>query len=785
MGLAAAANYPAPFVQSGAGDVAVVIGANSADMSYATTIAQDLSPKITTGASTTTVTGGDSVLLERGRDKFNLGDALNTHYTTMDYDEFTEVLAKGTYLNDDNNEYKYEQKIEMSSEAIQFFKDSNFNEDKPIIGFNFDRGDLVLNYTLSFTTAAEGGAASGTDEYPKIDNTKINFLGKDWFISDAEYTTNGIQLTLLDSANTNTIKEGETKPMTVGGKSYTVSIDSFSGTASAGRVKFIVNGETTNALAEGQTYKLSDGTYVGVKEVSMRDVAGTTATAEFSLGNGKLVLEHNTEVQINDKALSELEDSNEYSSMIKTYFTNSTATNIDKMVLEWKVNTRTFVAPGTDLIMPGFDAIKLSMANWNVPSPETTVIDDDGDSVRVSTTVKDGDLNLNILYANSSITGFEGIGASSTEKLVTNSSVDPTFVLNETENSYFVATWISGKEAESYAYEIGTITLSDGKNATKLTNLVSGGSNVEFSGVGDQKDVGQLTFTLVSANDADGTASVKVSGSEAYGDLLASVGGMVMRLPVATNAVNYTAVPLTDGQFNTNASAQGYVGTTWVMNVTEADKDGNVHTGSVTPKSFTVSLGLVSGEGTEPTDTSLTEIREERSSDYYAAYVASDLATKVRLYKPSSSSALNSLEITYAGSESYANVYLAEASATSSGSGSGLVAIRDTELTSTDKNKNLIVVGGSCINQVAASLLGSSVPMCGAEWEAKTGAGAGKFIIQSFASPYSSSKTALLVAGYDLADTQKAVTYLVNKPVDTTVGKKYAGTSATEATLVV
>jgi len=62
-----------------------------------------------------------------------------------------------------------------------------------------------------------------------------------------------------------------------------------------------------------------------------------------------------------------------------------------------------------------------------------------------------------------------------------------------------------------------------------------------------------------------------------------------------------------------------------------------------------------------------------------------------------------------------------------------------------------------------------------------TGVAAGEFLIQSFDR---SGKTALLVAGYNAADTEKAATYLLNEDVDTSVGMKYKGMSATEATVV-
>ena len=97
--------------------------------------------------------------------------------------------------------------------------------------------------------------------------------------------------------------------------------------------------------------------------------------------------------------------------------------------------------------------------------------------------------------------------------------------------------------------------------------------------------------------------------------------------------------------------------------------------------------------------------------------------------------------------------------------------------------KNLIIIGGSCINSAAASLVGGA--HCGSGWTDATSVGSGQFLIQSFGDAYTTGKIALLVAGYSAADTINAVTYLKTQTVDTTAGKKYKGTSSTSATLVV
>jgi S-layer protein (TIGR01564 family) len=100
-------------------------------------------------------------------------------------------------------------------------------------------------------------------------------------------------------------------------------------------------------------------------------------------------------------------------------------------------------------------------------------------------------------------------------------------------------------------------------------------------------------------------------------------------------------------------------------------------------------------------------------------------------------------------------------------------------------SKNLIVVGGSCINSVAARLVGSAA--CGTAFTTATnGIGAGQFLIKSYSNPYSEGKVALLVAGYDAADTANAVTYLKTHDIDTTVAEQgYVGSSSTAAELKV
>lgn len=142
--------------------------------------------------------------------------------------------------------------------------------------------------------------------------------------------------------------------------------------------------------------------------------------------------------------------------------------------------------------------------------------------------------------------------------------------------------------------------------------------------------------------------------------------------------------------------------------------------------------------------------------------------------------------INYPDNQIEALVYVAETDATITTSGGGAtggsvkelgsVAITDAEVGSAS-GKNLIVVGGSCVNSVAASLLNVATSTCGADWTAATGIASGEYLIETFSR--TGDKIATLVAGYNAGDTTNAAKALTTQTVDTSAGKKYKGTSAT------
>jgi len=753
----AAAAYPAPFVNSGVGDAAIVVGANAAatDTIAATDLGASLDESITSASGSTTATEGDKIKLQKSTNLFNLGENMSEFYSTLDNEQLTKVLADGVYTNDANDEYDFEQSITLGTQLqLTHFLDSDFNNDKPIIGFDLADGTHILNYTLEFTPdAVLGGTLSSTKHIPNLETTDLTMLGRSYYIVKAEENSNGVKLTLLDNANTATATYGD-EPMavTVGDKTYQVSVDFIDATNTI----LVVDGVKTNKMVEGDVFKVGTDSYVAVKNILYDAKESGISKVEFSIGSGKIVMENGQEVQVNGKDISDITDPGQ---ILNAYITNS-STDVSKIVLEWNLDDDDWIAPGTELVLPGFETIKFSMTGFNQPGAESSKFEADGDTKYVlKTTIKDGSLTLPLLYMNDSITGVGGMGEKVTHQLRTfnetgrSGSTSVGTSLNESQNNYFVATWISGKDFETYAYELSGIRDASGKNETTLKNL-AGGSDIVFSEVGKDKDRGNINFKLDAASDDDKIANITVSVTSGlvYLDRLVTKEGLQIRLPVT-------------GQKDMPIGNYSVGDTTWTTNLTEEDKDGNVAYG----KSFTITSTVNSNDGMEPTATgsdlvSTTALLEtEDDSNNYIGYVQSPIATKVLWYKPTSGA--NTLDIIYPGGESSADVYISEAAVKFTGS-NAIAVVKDTEVDSV-KDKNLVVVGGSCINTVAAQILGSSTPLCGSAFSDKTGAGVGKYLIQVAASPVNSGKIAMLVAGYEAPDTVNAVAFVKQGTVDT------------------
>ena len=733
LGTAMAANYPEPFVSGSTANAAIVYGTGSGvsdlDLVAANAIQGDLGADLP-ATGTISFSGGETFDLIKSSDSFNFGDTLDSVYTSLDDDEMEVFLQDGTY-NDGSIDEEYDQKITFGTKELTLFTDIDYNDKEPTLGFEYASGNLVLSYEIEYDTAI-----TMTD----MNDTKMPLMGKEYYV----LTASAGEINLLDTADTYTLAKDES--VTIGGKVVTVTY--ISSTATEG-VKFDVDGVSTDKIPENEYEELEDESYLVVTEVLYDAKEAGISKVEFAVGAGKIDLVNGSEVEINDEDVDGLEVT-----------IDDTLGELDGITLAWDAYDKEFLTESSAFTMPGFETIKLAFGGLDFPS-DPEVISIDGSS---TLTLSMGNFDIDLMWRNA--TDYQTFGAEDyelitaiTENLTDGFNYTSPAVTNLTGGldlglrDRIIITRIDNDlgDTEQYYWEVDKIENNSDVIDVRLDDvMIDGTSDVQFTDL-EEETKGDIILNLVAINSTGADARIYLNFT-ATGDTtvtydkIVSESGLIFDLPV--NA--------TEGSF---------------INVTEANRDGDLNTGD----QFSLTVGNNSDNDLYIRTHNLTYEVETLSDDAYLGYVDSELATKVEHDKGPDA---YDIVITYWGEEVEATVTVASSDAEVVSEGvAAVMVVKDTEVGSVD-SKNLIVVGGSCINSAAAALVGDAY--CGDAWTTATGVGSGQFLIKSYASSSLTSEIALLVAGYEKEDTTNAATYLQTKLVDT--NKSYISTSSTTVT---
>ena len=649
----------------------------------------------------------------------------------------------------------------MANIQYSMFEDNDYKEDEPTLGFKIQNNQPILTYTLEFT-----------DEpmWEDLVTTDLPLMGSNYYVLDV---IENDQLVLLDSAVTTDLFEGESTTVNVGDKSYEVSIN-FIGD---NKVKLLINGEVTNSLSESDTQRIEGGAYIGIKEINVQDYSGGVKNVEFSIGLGKLELNDGQNIELNGDDIAEL----------KSTFTSSDG-KLSKIEITWTAEDDLFVAKDSEVVMPRFEAVKLSYTGMtnDINEKITVMSSDDRSIVLENFPLKDSVEDINILYSNSAGTGYIGIGKDSDNQLATtNGSL---LVFNRDVHDYFIASWNDGDDAESYLMRATNFKVESGVNKTTFQYKKDGlwvDAKTDAKN-GDAISIGNLELQVASEVDKPNKIVEIMAGNNVDFRTLYSKEGAKIYLPYNNTAGSLNIGNLSSGydEYFLNDSSPS----TWTLGFVEEDDDENIGSGDV----ISLQLGFNSASTPEVSVTSIDYSGDSGSSteildtDVFRNFAYSPLATEVLWNKPSGSQ--NFVELVYHGKEVYGNFYLSSKETfftngdSESGSMSMILNIKDTEIESVG-DRNIIVVGGTCINSVARDLLGISTPLCGSDFTSETGVSSGEFLIQTFSR--SGGKTATLVAGYRAQDTANAANALTTKFPEISIGTKYEGDSSGRFELVV
>ena len=740
---ALAASYPTPF---SATNTAVVVGASAAasDTTAAVSIATNLGMKAAS-SSAATVVGGDSVDLGEVFGDIVLGASIGG---TL-YDDELPLLKDGKVDGVD-----YSQKLDIGTHTIEF--DDLVDEDNYVVNsdlaedltpiLHINHGTSALwTYTLTFDEDFNATAAG---------NEKIVIAGKEYTI--APDLAKGDDLTLYASSNTVEVTYGQTQTVEVAGKSFTIAVTG-GRDLSTPEATVSINGVSSRVVA-GNTIESNNEEFY-VSEVYMNTFSDTkTMSVELFVGAEKLVIAASStsvspmEVELGDDTIDS----------VTGYFTSTTSSGLDKLrtiVLEFtpseadydydaEYQEYSYLEMGeavTDPVLGTFNVVFESASQGLTEDKELIEILRSGDELRVRFTNVAGDEYTIAPEKNN----------------VQNVLSDFTNLDRTARKSKFILNKDGSTEDITHVAEITDVEM-DSSNFKSLT--------FSYAGTTEKVNVGEPI-----RRSADSLYVCKGVGSSIADD--ASVAG---NFSIQTGVCDYDndshTIDFYTGGLDTIYAANEVtikLGTANQIILDETNSDANAldvihfdYAWDSTDKEYDITTNtLFKVDGASYQDNELEAYLTELGS--YIEYDA-DEDSWAKIYTPEE-------QTTY-------NVFVATDVSSETPSETGKLTVLDSE-SSAYAGKNLIVVGGSAVNSVAASLLGlTGDARFGEGFTAKTSIVSGEALIEAFDHD---GKVALLVAGYDAADTTKAASYLTSgAAVSTDLGTKLRVTSQTEAVAI-
>ena len=746
---ALAASYPTPF---SATNTAVVVGASAAasDTTAAVSIATNLGMKAAS-SSAATVVGGDSVDLGDVFGDIVLGASIGG---TLYDDELPSVLKDGKVKT-----VSYSQSLTLGNQATKFGPLGNdednyvVNSDvaeelKPVLYLDHTTGAL-WTYTLTFDSDFDVTDAG---------NEKIMLAGKEYTI--APDLANGDDLILYASSNTIEVTYGQTQTVEVGGKSFTIAVTGGRDLAAAPEATVSINGVSSRVNA-GDTIESNNEEFY-VSEVFMNTFGDSnTMSVEIFVGAEKLIIDKDStsgtplEVELGDDTVD---------SVVGYFVNKDTNTDLDDLraiVLAFtpseadydfdaEYHEYHYLEMGeaiTDPVLGTFSVFFESASLDLTEDKELIEIAQSGDELRIKfKNVAGNEYTLAPLKNNALnvLDDFENLDRTSRKSKL---------ILNKDGSSDDV----------THVAEITTVEM-DGSNVKSVTFAYAGTTE-------------KVTVEDPIRRSADNLlVCYGVDNSTNPGTPIQVTGNFSIQVGSSCDYTN-TGAAFYDGGLDSIYAANKVkievVSTDGIIKLTETHDDASAAEKII----FDVAWDGTDKEYTIDLNNTFNIMGSTYDDGDFGAYLTkfgsyieheADENTWVKVYTPEE-------QVTY-------NVFVATDVSSETPSETGKLTVLDSE-SSAYAGKNLIVVGGSAVNSVAASLLGlTGDARFGEGFTAKTSIVSGEALIEAFDHD---GKVALLVAGYDAADTTKAASYLTSgATVSTDLGTKLRVTSQTEAVAI-
>jgi len=789
------ANYPSPFIKDGKFDGIMVLGSRAAtdDVLGAIDIASSLQYNMKAERTLSYGTGaidvsGDAVVIKKSSDNLEINEFVRDVKDVLTEDDMS-MLTQGTFSNNkDNSDYNHYLRFGDSGKVV--YAENEYDDVGLFLTFQnpSDEPKFVFQYELEFENSMESDVISG--EAKDFNGQTIDMFGTTYTIVDSNIAANSIKMTLMAGEQTDTMYEYDTKTYQINGTAYEVTVDIISDSSSGGdpSVKFNVNGQSTEKMFEGDTDVLHDGTQIGVREIMPNEGSEVNGRdmVEFYLGSTKVQLEDNNIADTKSYGSVEIESDKINSggidftaSITPTSSTDSKPSNVKITNIKYTLlKTR---AERGDVYISENSSLRKELENPNAMFGPDWDIQFKGVTKQDSTDVivkSTGDDQYNFEFTSQE--GLEynipllGISATSPFALQLGDEddmlymkekvsipVDGMFVLNDNSKENNANTRImkledidtserkvefsdlSGDGSKTIFYENSTLYNTPADTANYISPNFNHRANLIVGG--DTYSVAVDTTNLKIMVDFNKDGTIKTGDMP---NMVVKGGGIVS---FNSTEINDADAKLTNGnvsmKLTTTAEDMDEAKEQiipWVMKEDMTLKEVTMNMGDVTSTNSTGGKDKLKMSKINDVETVMTN---------YGALVEFD-----------TDASPEQLKIAYPDQQLFAQVLIRGPGEAKTSEGSGTIkyttiteripvgtSVLDTSVTDINA-QNMIVVGGPCVNSVAAALMGN--PANCAE-----GFSEGNAIVKLV---QNGNKVAMIVAGYSAVDSMRAARTISN-----------------------
>jgi hypothetical protein len=266
-----------------------VIGATDIAASFVSNYAVDAKEIPAAGATLSVSSGGAD--LATTATKLYIDDSISAAKTVLTAEDLPVILATGSFEDDDNDDYNFEQYIYLgtSSDRKTTFGDNGEDQDPDLY---VDMGTSTTNYfyatKIVFDTAVN---FSDTD----VHGNDLTLFNSPYTIAS---TSTNTEIVLFGASTKETINAGETKTVSFEGTDYTIEILGIQDQDTA----IVKVGTESDEVTEGQEETVGGLTFYVDTVIKWDAQAGEgySGYVQLSLGSQKMIFKHDDAVKVGE-----------------------------------------------------------------------------------------------------------------------------------------------------------------------------------------------------------------------------------------------------------------------------------------------------------------------------------------------------------------------------------------------------------------------------------------------------------------------------------------------------